>query len=83
MKKKVKLTENEKKSLQTLMSNGGTFRVRKRAQCILLSSRGYKIKELANIFDVDRDTISDWINRWKKNGINGLGDAPRSGRPKK
>lgn len=72
----------DKSALNELMRTSRSFRVRKRAHVILLSSRKYKIDQLANIFDVDRDTISDWIKRWEDSGIAGLTDAQRSGRPK-
>lgn len=73
----------DKAALNELMRTSNSFRVRRRAHVILLSARKYKIEQLAEIFDVDRDTISDWIKRWEKSGIAGLKDAQRSGRPKK
>lgn len=30
---------------------------------------------------MDRDTVSAWITRFEQSGIDGLHDAPRSGRP--
>ncbi len=78
-----KLTPIEKRQLDDLMRNSTSYRVRKRAHVILLSSRKYKIDELSDIFMVDRDTVSDWIDRWEKDKIEGLHDASRSGRPKK
>ena len=47
----------------------------------MLSARGYTIEEIADIFKVNRDTVSSWIDRWEKCGISGLSDMPRSGRP--
>jgi transposase len=32
---------------------------------------------------VDRDTVSEWLNRWEVKGMSGLIDAQRSGRPRK
>lgn len=52
-----------------------------RCHCILLSARGYSIKEIADIFQVYRDTVSSWIDRWEESGIDGLSDMPRNGRP--
>ena len=40
-------------------------------EAVLLSNRGYTIDELSEIFDVDRDTISNWISRWERYGIEG------------
>lgn len=52
-----------------------------RAHAILLSSRHYSIPQLADIFDIDRDTISHWIDLWKTKGLMAVFDEKRSGRP--
>lgn len=76
------LNSENKAVLFELMRTSKSYKVRKRAHAILLSAKRYKIDQLASIFDVDRDTISDWIKRWEERGVEGLQDAPRSGRPK-
>ncbi len=78
-----KLSSNSKTILTDLMRSSKNYKVRKRAHCILLSAKKYKIDELASIFEVDRDTVSDWIRRWESTNTDGLYDAPRSGRPPK
>lgn len=50
------------------------------ALMLLLSSKGYPIAKLQDIFEVDRDTISIWLDRFERQGIVGLEDMPRSGR---
>lgn len=77
------LDAKSKETLNELMRSSSSFKVRKRAHAILLSNKKYKIDTLAHIFDVDRDTISDWIKRWEEKGVKGLKDKPRSGRPAK
>lgn len=77
------LNEENKKTLNELIRTSPSYKVRKRAHAILLSSKRYKIDQLANIFEVDRDTISDWLKRWEESGVEGLSDAARSGRPPK
>ncbi|MEY3808261.1 MAG: hypothetical protein RI893_1237 [Pseudomonadota bacterium] len=52
-----------------------------RAQAVLLSSEGFKLKELTTIFSVCRQTTSTWLHSWEENGICGLMDDLRSGRP--
>lgn len=54
-----------------------------RMEAVLLSNRGYTIDELSEIFDVDRDTISNWISRWERYGIEGLLETPKQNRPPK
>jgi transposase len=55
-------------------------RVRTRAHAILLSSEGFTIEELMEIFHVERDTISRWLNNWEQGGFEGLHDKARNGR---
>jgi transposase len=62
--------------------NHPTFRCRQRAQAILLSVRGFTIEALWSILDVRRDAISGWIDRWEEEGLLGLYDRPRAGRPR-
>ena len=68
-------------TLQEMHMNHPTFRCRQRAQAILLSVRGFSIAELWSILDVRRDAISGWIDRWESEGLLGLYDRPRTGRP--
>ena len=77
------LTEAEKKELEKLFRHHPSFRVRKRAHSILLSNRGFTISEIVRIYQVDRDTVSSWFDRWQENGADGLADKARSGRPPK
>ena len=77
------LTGDEITRLDDIVKNDPSPRVRHRAHCILLSAEGYKINEIADIFKVDRRTVSSWIDAWEKSGFGGLADSPRSGRPGK
>ncbi len=75
------LSEEVKQQLQHIYQNHPVFRCRQRAHAILLSNARHTITELQAIFQVDRDTISLWLNRFAAHGIAGLEDLPRSGRP--
>jgi transposase len=52
-----------------------------RAHAILLSARRYSINQLADIFAVDRESVTAWLVRWEESGTKGLDDDPKSGRP--
>jgi len=78
-----RLDKDSKEKLTELMRSSTSHKVRQRAHAIILSARKHKIGLLADIFDVDRDTISDWLKRWEECKFEGLIDAPRSGRPVK
>ena len=75
------LSEAEQQELQETYQNHSSFKVRQRAQAILLSHQGYTINQLQAIFQINRDYISLWIDRYNRQGIQGLEDSPRSGRP--
>ena len=83
MKFVAKLNGRERISLYELMRTSSSFKIRQRAHAILLSAKKIRIELLSDIFEVDRDTVSEWIRRWNEKGILGLADAPRSGRPRK
>ena len=63
------------------MRNHSSHRTRTRAHAILLSARGYSINQIADIFAVDRESVTAWLARWEESGTDGLDDDPKSGRP--
>lgn len=75
------ISKETEQKLNEIYKNSDTFRLRQRAHAILLSARGYKLEQLQDILQVDRDTLSVWIDRFEAKGIEGLSDLPRSGRP--
>jgi transposase len=77
------LSQEDINQLKELIKTSTTFRIRQRAHAILLSAKRYRIDMLADIFDVDRDTMSQWINNWECSGIVGLSDHTKPGRPPK
>lgn len=54
-----------------------------RAQAIKLSSKGHSIGEISGMLDVHYNSAYGWITKYLKEGIEGLLDKPRSGRPRK
>jgi transposase len=77
------LTASQRHTLAEIMKHDATPRARVRAHGILLSAQGMKIKEIAKIYQVDRDTVATWIKKWEQHGVASLYDKPRSGRPPK
>jgi len=61
--------------------NAPDFAFRNRAHAILLSAMGYTINQLRDIFDVDRDTVGTWFDRFEAAGVEGLRSLPKPGRP--
>lgn len=61
-----------------------THDVRTRALMILLAAeRRLVASEVAAIVRQDAETVRRWFRRYEAEGINGLADAPRSGKPPK
>src|SRR5438552_8740861 len=78
------LTESQRHTLAEIMKHDVTPRARVRAHGILLSSQGMKIKEIAKIYQVDRDTVTASsrngnIMVWRVSMISpGVADHPSS-----
>jgi len=75
------LTENEQITLKELLKHHTNARARTRAHGVLLSHRRYNLNAIADIYQVDRDTVSQWLTDWEALGVIGLYDDARSGRP--
>jgi transposase len=57
-------------------------RLRTRAQMILLSAeQGLKVPQIATIVRESEATVGRWLKRYLAEGLEGLQDAPRPGRP--
>jgi transposase len=76
----VKLTEAELVTLQEGHKNGSQFQFRNRCQCLVFSHQGRSIPELTQFFEVSRNTIYGWFDRWDALGIIGLMNKPGRGR---
>lgn len=75
------LSESQVARLREIYKTDPHWRTRQRAQAILLSARGYSLNQLADLFEIDRDRISQWLDWWDESEFDGLADDPRSGRP--
>jgi len=56
-------------------------RLNERAKLILAVLKEKTIVEISRVFQTSRMTIYHWIHRFNDQGISGLDDLPRSGRP--
>jgi transposase len=69
--------------LERIHKHSRHHRTRQRAQCIVLSYRGYSVTQLQEIFQVDRLTIYNWFNAWESRRFVGLYDGPGKGAKRK
>lgn len=77
------LSPEETRTLEDMRDFHPNDAARTRAHCVLLSDAGFALKQLSAIFDVCRQTASNWLWQWETGGVAALLDKPRSGRPPK
>jgi transposase len=75
------LSDEDKEKLIEIMKTNEKHRVRMRAHSILLSGQGYNIDEIADIYQVHRNSVSELLSEWEEKGNESLADNPKSGRP--
>lgn len=80
-KRYLKGTEPEKAQLRSYIRSSPDTKSVHRAQAILWSMEGRDRVDLASLFHVKADTISNWFERWDSQDLSKLRDDPRSGRP--
>lgn len=56
-------------------------RTRQRAEALRLSHRGWQTEQIAEYIGCQVETVRRTIHRWNQQGLEGLWDAPRGGRP--
>ena len=80
---KIKLRlEEDKRLLEISQSKETGKRVKQRAEAMRLSSHGWKVSQISEYFDWHEQTVREIIQRWKRDGEQGLYDLPKTGRPK-
>jgi transposase len=75
------LSEKEREMIQqTARSRTGAVRQVERAQIMQASSGGMSVSEMASRLPLKEGQVRQWIKPFKKEGLSGLEDVPRSGR---
>lgn len=59
----------------------GAYRVAKRLRAVVLNSEGHSSGELAKLLQAPRSKVSEWLQRYQSQGVEGLLEGYRSGRP--
>ncbi len=80
MKYVAPLRDDEIQTLYDMHRYHPARRARMRAHSLLLSHQGFSIPHIARFYQVDRRSVSTWIDRWQTMGLVGLYDRPGSGR---
>ena len=84
MSKKIEyeLSEEELEIIEKAIKQDPRPKVRRRAPVIRLLHLGYKPGEVGELLSASVASIYRWHGQWRENGIDGIDDKPRSGRPK-
>lgn len=75
------LSKKETQALNRLLRGDTPARVLRRAQMVRLSSQGFKCAQIAEMLSVSGPTVAQAIHRFNAEGLDGLADRPRPGRP--
>jgi putative transposase len=78
-----KLRESELEIIAKAVKTDKRSEVRQRAMGLRLLHEGHSPKEVAQIMSVSQPVVYDWHHRWHANGLEGLANRPKSGRPRK
>lgn len=76
------LSEGERRELKR-HARRQVGRVSERMRMVLLSERRYSVPQIAQIFECSEASVRDWLARFEADGVVGLQDRPRAGRPRK
>ena len=80
----VVLTGQQREELERrATAYSGPFRDVVRAKAILYAAGGASNQDIAARLDVSRQAVSDWRRRFCQEGLQGLEEKPRSGRPRR
>ncbi len=77
------LSEPAQSSLQAMYQHHGNYYTRLRAHSVLLSNDDWSVGAIARILGVNRQSVASWLHAWEAQGLCGLIETPRSGRPKR
>ena len=77
------LTPDEVATLDACSHHARHPRQRRRAQALLGHHRGQSLNQLAAFFAVRYATVHGWLTAWHTDGLAGLREGARPGRPPK
>ena len=81
--RRIRLRRGDRARLETWLRTRTTpQRQVERARIVLGSAQGKSSYELAEELGLSRPTIQRWLDRYEADGLQGLEDRPRSGRPR-
>lgn len=82
-KEELFLPEHSAKDLKRLYKKEKNPKAKLRLLCATLRKKGYSISDISKHLEIPIMTISDWLRKLHKKGLNGLYDKKQPGRPSK
>lgn len=80
----VELTREEDQTLQALSeADGVARRTKQRATALRLNAQGWRVAQIAKYLNCAESTVRQSLSRWQREGLVGLWDAARAGRPRR
>ena len=79
----IQLDEQAREALRQLYRQTKDADLRSRCQMLLLSADGHRVGEIAELTLFDENSVLFWFDRYEAEGLDGLEDRPKSGRPPK
>jgi transposase len=78
----IRISSAEVRKLERIVrEQRGEARMYRRARMVLLANAGTSIAAIARKTGTNRTRVGDWLRRFQTDGVGGLKDQPRSGRP--
>ena len=78
----IELSEEERLALQQVAARySSPYREVMRAKIVLYAAQGLANEEIASRLDLPRQVVSKWRKRFYEEGMPGLAERPRLGRP--
>lgn len=75
------LSESQQSEIEQAIKSHEDLRVRERARIIRMLHKGHRPPEVAELMAVSVGQVYWWSKRWQAEGLTGLADKPRCGRP--
>ena len=77
---RITLNDEQRQELRRL-AREAVGRVSERAHFVLLSDQGKSVPEIGALMGYSAQAVYPWLERYQQQGVAGLYDEPRSGRP--
>ncbi len=80
--KRIQIGDDDRAELERIARSGvEQARMVERAQIVLHAAEGQSAAQIGRLLGCSENTVAKWRARYERDGISGLGDLPRSGKP--